>query len=141
MSARLSLVAVLVTLTLGCGGSPTNPSGSLTVSGTWTGTWTYVSSGVTVTDDVTATLTQNGSNATGSWTAASGATGQLSLNVASDLSGSITLNQTPLGSNACTASTPIAGSATASSLDFTLSPITGAGLCQWATSQRFALQK
>jgi hypothetical protein len=136
-----ALATAVMTLA-GCGGdSPTNPSGSLSLSGNWTGTWQYVASGVTVTDDVTATLTQSGSSATGGWSSASGATGQLSLTVASDLSGTITITQTPLASNACTASTSLSGSATSSTMDFTLAPISGTGLCQWAASQRFVLEK
>ena len=140
--APAAMAIALAMLATGCGGdSPTNPSGSLNVSGSWTGTWQYVASGVTVTDDVSATLTQNGSSATGPWTSSSGATGQLSLSVATDLSGTITINQTPLASGACTASTAITGSATSSTLDFALGPMTGTGLCQWATDQRFALRK
>ena len=140
--ARAAIAIVLVTLATGCGGdSPTNPSGSLNLSGSWTGTWQYVASGVTVSDDVTATLTQSGSSATGPWTSASGATGQLSLTVASDLSGTITITQTPLASGACTASTALTGTATSSTLDFALAAISGTGLCQWATNQQFSLTK
>ncbi|HET9372087.1 MAG TPA: hypothetical protein VFO19_17625 [Vicinamibacterales bacterium] len=144
MSARTRFLAFTVALAVvggGCGDSPTDPSGSLNLAGSWTGTWQYVASGVTVTDDVEATITQNGSNATGTWTSASGATGSLSLTVASDLSGTITITQTPLASNACTASTSLSGSATSSTMDFTLGAITGVGLCQWAASQRFVLEK
>ena len=35
------------------------------VGGSWTGTWQFVTGGLTVTDAVTAMLTQNGTNATG----------------------------------------------------------------------------
>ena len=91
MSARLPLVALLLALAA-CGGkgSPSSPAPSLNLAGTWGGTWTFVTSGVTVSDTVAATLTQSGTGADGTWTSQSGATGQFTnLTPAASTSGTV----------------------------------------------------
>src|SRR6185295_2366789 len=58
MRPRLVL-AVALAAQLACGGSssPTSPAPALSLAGTWTGSWQFVTSGVTVSDAVTATFT------------------------------------------------------------------------------------
>ena len=67
MTARRIFAAVLIAIAAtACDDSPTGPSVDL--GGAWTGTLTFVTSGVTVTDSVAATLSQSGSSVTGGWT-------------------------------------------------------------------------
>jgi hypothetical protein len=132
----------LALLLAGCGsGSPTSASSIFSVAGNWTGTWQFVSAGATVTDGVTATLTQDGLNAKGTWTADSGPSGQVSFTVAASLSGTLTISQTTLTGQSCSATTTLSGAGSATALDFTLTAIPPSGLCQWATSNQFSLKK
>jgi hypothetical protein len=134
------VAAALLVLTAACGSSPSNPSSALSLSGTWTGTWQYVTAGATVADTVTATLGQNGSTASGPWTASSGASGQLSLSVASSATGTISINLT-LISSCSSGSVALTGTETATTLDFTLAPIPAVGACNWPTGNHFVLTK
>ncbi|MEZ5318072.1 MAG: hypothetical protein R2752_11780 [Vicinamibacterales bacterium] len=138
-----ALVLALAVAAATCGGnSPTTPSPSgANVAGTWSGSWQYVTAGTTVTDTVSATLTQNGSAATGSWAAAGGAGGQLSFTTTGALTGTITISQTALGGLNCSASTTISGSSSASVISFTLGTLPSTGACAWATNQQFSLTR
>ena len=126
-----------------CGGkTPSTPSASLNLGGNWSGTWQYVTSGVTIVDSVTVTLAQTGADVTGTWTAESGASGQLQhLLPQPSTSGSLTITQTTVTGTACTATTAVAGTASATTIELTVSPIAPTGVCQWAASQRFSLRK
>ena len=119
--------------------SPTSPSPSL--AGNWAGTWQFRSGGVIVTEDVTATFTQNGSNATGTWTAQSGSTGQLTLSAGDAVSGTMTISQTLFTGQVCNGNTTVTGTATSSTLELTAAQVAASGLCQWASEMRFSLQK
>lgn len=143
--ATLVAMALLV-LAVACGDTPTSPNtntpaGTIDVAGDWTGTWTYTSAGVTVTDDVTVRLNQSGATASGTWTAESGATGQISFAATASFTGSLTINQSLLGGSSCNASTGINGSASTSQIDVTLADITPQGVCQWGTGNRFVLTR
>ena len=143
---RAVLLALLIWVAPACGDSPTAPStntpaGTVEVAGDWSGEWTYSAAGVTVTDDVTVRLNQSGANVTGTWTAESGATGQISFVATASFAGSLTINQSLLGGSSCNASTNISGSASAAQLDFTLAAITSQGVCQWGTGNRFVLTR
>jgi hypothetical protein len=142
MRSRLALAAALGAL-LACGGSgPSSPSASLNLAGTWSGSWVFVTSGVTVTDSVMATLTQSGTDVNGTWTALSGASGQFThLTPSASTSGTLSISQPTIAGPACTATTTVTGSATASTLELTVAPIAASGICQWAIGQQFSLAK
>jgi hypothetical protein len=111
------------------------------IEGTWNGTWQFVTGGVTVTDAVTAELTRNGSNGTGTWAAESGPSGSLSLTLGDSLTGTLTISQTTITGQTCTATTTISGSATSSAIEFTTAEIPPSGICQWAASNRFSFRR
>ena len=139
--SRIPILLLMLSLAAGCGNSPTGPGG-FSVAGNWSGTWQYVTGGVTVTDTVTASLTQdNTGNAGGTWTAAGGASGRITFAAVSSISGSFTISQTLLSGGVCQATSTLTGTATPSTITFTVAPITGTGLCQWASSQQFSLGK
>jgi hypothetical protein len=139
--ARLAACLLGALLVSHCGGgSPSSPS--LNLAGTWTGTWRYVAGGATVSEAVTATLTQSGDEASGTWMAESGASGQFQrLRAASSTSGSLTISVTALGLPPCTATASVSGTASATSLELGVSPIASSGTCQWAANQQFALTR
>jgi hypothetical protein len=142
MRPRVILVVGFLAL-VSCGGkSPPGPTTSLNLGGNWSGTWQYVTSGVTIVDSVTATLAQTGADASGTWTAESGASGQLQRLVPQpSTSGSVTITQTTVTGTACTATAAVAGTASATTIELTVSPIAPSGVCQWAASQRFSLRR
>ena len=141
-SWRAWAIAVLTAGAWTCGGSTTAPSpAAMNLGGTWTGTWTFVVAGATVVDAVTLTLTQTGSTAAGSWSAAGGAGGTISFASGGTIAGSASISQTLISGPNCSASTSITGTATATSVQFTLGPLTSAGLCQWATGHQFAFTR
>ena len=124
-----------------CGSSPAGPSG-FSVAGDWSGTWQFVTGGVTVTDSVTVSVTQDSAgNASGTWTAASGASGRITFVASSSISGSFTISQTLLTGGSCQASSTLTGTASASTITFAVAPISGTGLCQWASNQQFSIRK
>jgi hypothetical protein len=134
------LIAVACALAgAGCD-SDTSPS-QIDVGGAWTGTWRFVTGGLTVTDTVTATLTQNGANATGTWMAASGTSGELSFDVRAAIAGTLTMTQTTLTGQPCTATTTLSGTATPAALEFTTTAPAPSGICQWATSNAFSFRR
>ena len=125
-----------------CGDPPTTPTPvAVNIGGAWTGTWTFVTAGVTVTDAVSVTFTQSGTSAGGLWTAATGPGGQITLEVGPTVSGTVSISQTLLNGVNCTASTTITGTASSSRVQFTLGALTPAGLCQWATNQQFTFTR
>jgi hypothetical protein len=134
------VAACLAALLAPACGSPTGPDG-FDVTGNWQGTWQFVSAGATLTDEVTAVLTQSGSTASGTWSSASGVTGQMSFTPTSMMTGTLTITQMILTGQVCTATTALTGTASASRLEFMLADITPSGVCQWATAQRFLLTK
>lgn len=143
MTRARALGAVLVGLCVACAAgceSDMSPS-DIQVRGSWTGTWQFVTGGVTVIDTATATLTQNGTNATGTWTAASGPAGDLSFTVGESISGTITMTQTTLTGQPCTATTTISGTASSTALDFTAAESPRTGICQFAVSNQFSFRR
>lgn len=97
--------------------------------------------GATVVDAVTLTLTQSGSLAVGSWSAAGGAGGTISFSPGGTIAGTASISQTLISGPNCSATTSLTGTATATSVQFTLGPLTSAGLCQWAASHQFAFSR
>ena len=138
-SIRATAILFVLAAASACGDSPTSPSVNL--SGTWTGTWRFQTAGVTVTDDITATLTQSGTSAAGDWTAQSGPTGQLTIAVGDSISGTLTISQTMFTGQVCTGTTTIVGSATSSTLELAAAQVPSSGVCQWAAEMRFSLRK
>jgi hypothetical protein len=138
---RIAVFGIALALAA-CGGSPAGPSGGVSVAGNWTGTWQFVTAGVTVTDTVTATLTQDASGAAGgNWSAAGGGSGRFTFTAGPSISGSFTIQQTLLTGGICQAMSTLTGTASSSALDFTVPPISGTGLCQWASDLRFSLRR
>src|SRR5690349_13863842 len=72
MKLGLAFLVVLTAAASSCGDSPAAPAASLNLAGNWTGTWTFVSGGATVTDTVTMTVSQSGTSAGGQWNASGG---------------------------------------------------------------------
>ena len=143
MTRRLATAVVLILLNA-CGGGSTSPSPAptLTLAGTWSGSWQFVTSGATIVDTVTATLTQTGATVSGTWTSESGATGQISnLAAQSSVTGSVTISQPTITGTACTATTSVSGTASASAIDLTVPQIPPSGVCQWGSSMQFSLRK
>ena len=137
--AALMAAAALALLAGGCG-SPNSP-GTLALSGSWSGTWQFSTSGTVVTDTVTSTVSQSSTTATGNWTSTSGATGTFSFAVAANYSGTFTIKQTTISGFQCSASTTMSGTATSNAIDFTVGTLTPNGQCQWATGNQFALKR
>ena len=142
MIRRIAL-AVLLTAPLACGGdSPSSPSPTLNLAGTWSGSFQFVTSGVTITDGVTATFTQSSTDVSGTWRAESGASGQFTqIAPRASTTGSVTISQTTLTGTVCNGTAAVTGTASASSLDLTVAQIPPSGICQWATSMQFSLRK
>jgi hypothetical protein len=140
---RLALAAAFITQ-LACGGSssPTSPTANLNLGGTWAGSWQFVTSGVAVSDAVTATFTQTGSSVSGTWRAESGASGQFpQLAPQASTSGTVTVSQTTITGTVCNGTASVTGTASASALELTVAQIPPSGLCQWASSMQFSLRK
>ena len=142
------IAAFACALTLAsCGGSASSPSApstqpvSLSLGGLWAGSLSYTTGGVTVTEDVTLTLLQPTSTASGTWSASSLATGTVSFVATSSVSGSFTISQPNIGSGACTGSSTISGAASASDLVLNVANLTPTATCPWATAMKFTLRK
>jgi hypothetical protein len=142
MKRRAVLLGLLLVLAACGGSSPPSPSANLNLAGTWTGSWQFVTSGATITDAVTATLSQNGATVTGTWSGESGASGQFtSLTPQASTTGSLTIAQPTLTGAVCTATTAVSGTASASSLELAVPQIAPSGICQWASGMQFSLRK
>jgi hypothetical protein len=145
---RRLVFLLLMSAALGLSGSacsestPTGPSTpSLSLAGAWTGTWTFVSAGATVTDTVAMTLSQTGASVNGQWSSSGGASGTIGFSAAATISGSAAISQTLLTGATCTASTTLTGTATTTAIQFSLGSLSGTGLCQWATGHQFSFSK
>lgn len=138
---------VLFVLSAACGGSsPASPAvpSSLDVAGSWTGTWSFVASGVTVTDNVRAVFSGSGAGITGNWTSDSGPTGTMtfsSLPSGTNVPGTFTIQTTTLSGTACSAQASMTGVATGTTMEVTITSIAGTATCVWATDHRFSLKK
>ena len=125
-----------------CGSdSPGAPSPSLNLAGPWTGTWSFVSGGATVSDTVTVTLTQSGTSVGGQWSATGGAAGTVAFPPTADFTGTASISQTLITGGNCSATTTLTGTASANQVRFTLGTLTPTGLCQWATNHQFTLTR
>jgi hypothetical protein len=120
--------------------SPLGPDG-FTLAGNWSGTWTFVAAGATVTDTVAVTFSQNQSAATGTWTAESGPSGELTITARTVTTGTLTITQTTLVGDTCSATTAVSGTASGEAIELTVADIPPGGSCQWATGQRFSLTR
>jgi len=131
-----------LTATASCGGSasPSSPT-SLSLAGNWSGRFEYQTAGVNVSDDVTMVINQLATNATGNWSTAGQTSGTVSFPAIATVAGSFTITQPNIASAACTGSSTIAGTATASDLVFTVTNVVPTATCPWATSMKFTLHK
>jgi len=125
----------------GCG-SPTGPDG-FSLDGAWSGTWTFVSAGATVTDQITVMLDQDDdTTASGLWTAESGPGGELTLSPRTMTTGTLTITFAALGGTTCSTTTSVTGTASGSGIELAIvDPSSSPGICQWSTSNRFSLRK
>ena len=124
-----------------CGDTPSEPSAALNLAGNWTGTWTFVSGGATVSDAVTMTVSQNGTVAGGQWSAAGGAAGNVQFSPAADFTGTANISQTLIIGGNCSASTTISGTATSNQIRITYGTLAPTGLCQWSASNQFTFTR
>ena len=152
VAGRLSRCAafILLILAASCGGSsPTtpatsSPSSTSDVAGSWTGSWSFIASGATVTDTVHAVFTVSGAGIAGNWTSDSGPTGTMtfsSLPPGTNVPGTFTIQTTTLSGVVCSAQASMYGVATATTLDVAIASIAGSAGCVWATDHRFSLKK
>ncbi|HKW01415.1 MAG TPA: hypothetical protein VJN96_16440 [Vicinamibacterales bacterium] len=140
MSRRLILGCV-VAMAAACGGSNPAPAPTpISIAGAWSGTWQFVTSGVTVTDNVHATFTQT-DTATGNWTADSGATGQFTFRPASSVTGTMTIAQPRVSGGTCTATANLTGMVSANAMTLSVPTIPPSALCAWATNHQFSLHR
>jgi len=139
MRAVIALIVACTLAVSGCGSdSPTTATPApLNLVGTWTGTWTFMAAGATVTDAVTMTLAAAGTSVSGQWSSSSGASGTVVLTQTADVSGTATIGQTLLTGVNCSASTTLTGTASATQIRFTFAALAPTGLCQWGTNQQF----
>lgn len=135
-----ALLALLATMIAPACDSPLGPDG-FTLEGNWTGTWRFMSAGVTVTDTIAVSLSQGETTATGTWTAASGPSGQLTLEPRTMTSGTVTITQVLLTGQTCAATTTAGGTASGQSIEIALADITPNGPCQWASGHHFSLTR
>ena len=146
MSLRRRLIPASFALACACAlslagcGSDMSPS-RIDVAGSWSGSWQFQTGGATVTDSVTAQLTQTGTSASGTWAAAGGASGELSFTAGASISGTLTISQMTVTGQTCSATTTISGTASASTISFTMTTPAASGICQWAASNQFSLQR
>lgn len=139
---RFMLLAVLASAaSCGGGASPASPSGNLSLAGNWTGRFEYMTGGVNVSDDVTMSINQLSTTATGNWSASGQTTGTVSFPTAATVVGSFTITQNNIASAACIGSSTIAGTATSSDLVFTVANVAQTAACPWATGMKFTLHK
>ena len=140
MSRRLVL-GCLVALAAACGGSSMPPAPTpITIAGDWSGTWQFVTSGVTVTDNIRATFTQSGT-ATGTWSADSGATGQFTFAVAANITGTLTITQLKVSGVTCTATANLTGTVATNAITLSVPTIPSSPQCDWATNNLFSLRR
>jgi hypothetical protein len=113
------------------------------VAGNWSGSWTFVTAGVTVTDNAHASVSVDGTGVHGTWTAESGPGGTFtfaSLPSGAAASGTLTIAISTL-SGTCSAQASVSGTATTGALDLVVAALPSNANCVWATDQRFAFKK
>jgi hypothetical protein len=136
------LCGVACLAAVSCSKSPSAPTPPIVnIGGPWTGTWSFVTAGATVTDAVAVTFTQTGTTAAGNWSSTSGPGGILTLEIGVAVTGMLSISQTLLNGQNCSASTSVTGTATATRVELALGSLTTAGLCQWASSQTFVFTR
>jgi hypothetical protein len=138
---RLMIVATVLWLAAACGSStPSSPAAVIPIAGNWSGTWSFVTSGVTVTDNVTVTFTQ-ASSATGTWSADNGATGTFQFAVASTVTGTMVISQSPVGGGTCSATGNLTGSVSSTAMTLTVPTLPATAQCSWSTNNQFSLHR
>ena len=142
MNIARGLLLGLGLVVAACGSdTPGSPSPTMNLAGAWTGTWSFVAGGATVTDTVAMTLAQNGTTVSGQWSSAGNAAGTVSFTAGADFTGTVSFSQTLITGGNCSASTTMTGTASANQIQFTPGTLTSAGLCQWATNQQFTFAR
>ena len=140
VAGRLALGLVIV-VTIACGSNSSTPAGPTPmIAGDWTGTWQFVTSGVTVMDNVRVTFTQT-DTATGSWTADNGASGQFQFPVSSSVTGTFTITQVKVSGPTCSATANLSGTVSASAMTLSVPTVPSTPQCAWATNNQFSLHR
>ena len=130
----------LVAASAGCGSSSsTTAASAVDLTGSWTGTWRFVTGAVTITDAITATTTPYVGQVTTSWQAASGATGSFLVTPGATISGVFSVQIPGSGLN-CTGTGTLSGTASPTSIAFDVPSISGSN-CQWSTGNHFDLHR
>lgn len=138
---RRLVLGVFVALAAACGGSSPAPAPTpIMIAGDWSGTWQFVTSGVTVTDNIRATFTQAGT-ATGTWSADGGATGQFTFAVAASVTGTMTIAQLKVSGVTCTATANLTGTVSANAMTLSVPTIPSSPQCDWSTNNQFSLRR
>jgi hypothetical protein len=138
---KRAALLVAVAFAASCGGSSTSPSATLNLAGNWSGRFEYQTGGVNVSDDVTMSVSQLSTTATGVFSASGLTTGTVTFPVLASFSGSFSIAQTNIASGACTGTSTVSGTAAATDLVFTVANVTQTAACPWATGMKFTLKK
>lgn len=140
LRTRRVIAGICLTLAAACGSSSPSSPTSISIEGNWSGTWSFVTSGVTVTDNVTVTFTQP-SNANGTWNADNGAAGTFQFAVASTVTGTMVINQTRIGGGLCSATGNLTGTVSSTAMTLNVPSLPTTTQCNWATNNQFSLHR
>jgi len=135
----LAGLCLAASLAAACGGSSSTP-GPATIAGDWSGTWQFVTSGVTVTDNVHVTFTQS-DTVTGTWVADGGATGQFRFASGSPVSGTFSITLLKVNGQTCSGSGNLTGTVATNAVSLSVPSIFSASQCDWATNNQFSLHR
>jgi len=135
----LAALGLAASLAAACGSNSSAPAPA-TIAGDWSGTWQYVTSGVTVTDNVHVTFTQT-NTVTGIWASDVGATGQFRFAPGSTVSGTFAITQVTVGGQTCNGSANLTGTVATDAITLSVPTIPSTSQCSWAASNQFSLHR
>ena len=141
IDVRRLVLSVMIGLAAGCGGSSaaTAPTPA-TIAGDWSGTWQFVTSGVTVTDNIHVTFTQT-DTVTGTWAADGGATGQFRFAPGANVTGTFSITQLKVSGQTCSGSGNLTGTVGTNAITLSVPSIPSTSQCDWATNNQFSLHR
>lgn len=128
---RICVVCAFVIIASGCAGSPTGPASvgtALDIAGGWTGSFTSANNPSV---EINVTLTQNGSEVTGTWQGSSIAwSGEVTAKMnGSSISGKLTFTGRTIDDVTCTGSADFSGTVGTSSISIASSNGVTGGSC------------
>lgn len=134
-------LCLMASLAAACGSSTSTPAPApATIAGDWSGTWQFVTSGVTVTDNVHVTFTQS-DTVTGTWAADGGATGQFRFAPGSTVTGTFSITQLTVGGQPCNGSANLTGTVATNAITLSVPTIPSTPQCAWAANNQFSLHR